>query len=146
MKKCYQIDQLEYIALQCPDAGGKAVYRARPYVELFSDGVEYDDVNVCHLAGIYRESLSFPQQEKGDIKIIPNPANDKIDVVLNHALAGICKIEISNTLGAVIFRDDMNCKEKSHSIDTRQFVSRIYVVKLYHNTTFLKIAKLVIER
>jgi len=138
--------QILEIATQCPDAGGKAVYRARPFVELFNDSVEYDDVNACHLAGIYRESIKESASEFKGVKIIPNPANESIELIITGKYQGICKVIIKNSINKNVYSKSFDCKLKQTRINTSNFVSGIYYVQLYVNNEPVQFNKLVIVR
>ncbi|MEY3311782.1 MAG: hypothetical protein RL348_1115, partial [Bacteroidota bacterium] len=68
------IDQLEFIAGQCPLAGGNAVFRARAILSLISDNYVYDDVNICLQAGIILRQTP----KKPTARLYPNPANNSV--------------------------------------------------------------------
>lgn len=139
------------IAVQCPYSGGHAVYEARVILELLNESlnniVEYNDDSVCIQHGIYRQaqynSSELPLQE---ILIKPNPANDMTDIVLMGDYTGICKINIENMFGQLVYTHDFNCNEKRNRINTSTFVSGMYIVSVYINNNVLKTNKLIIAR
>lgn len=138
------------IANQCPYGGGNSVFKARGFLEMITDSLsDYDDDNLCFLAGIARNGHYFDSEKveiSSTFEIIPNPASESINVRLLSPLNGICKIEIVNPLGEIILKDEMNCKEYDHIINTRKFVSGVYFVKIYLNDAPFSIRKLIIER
>ena len=138
--------QILDIAMQCPDAGGKAVYRARPYVELFNDSVEYNDVDICHQAGIYRETIKENKSENKGIKIIPNPANESIELIITGKYEGICKVILQNTVSENVYSKSFDCKLKQTKIKTSNFAPGVYYVQLYINNKPVQFEKLIIIR
>jgi hypothetical protein len=153
----YYFDDMLSIAMQCPDVGGQAVYRARPFVSIFNDSLMYDDETTCLQFGIFRQMqtlndsstfISNLQKEKlkEDVQLVPNPADKKIDIFVKGIDAGICRIEISNALGKKVIIDKMNCKEKSHTVNTSNLIAGVYNVKLFLNNAAPKVVKLIIAR
>jgi len=143
----FYYNQILAIAQQCPYSGGPAVYTARTFIELFNENIDYNDQSQCLLEDIYKKpSPTKNVNSFSEISIVPNPADDKVNIILTGTQNGICKIEISNALGKVILKDEINCKEKSHSINTHNFVSGVYFVKVQLENSTYKIAKLIIER
>ena len=137
--------QIIQIAQQCPNIGGPAVYRARTLVALFNDTIDYD--NACLQNSSIRIQQSIKKVEIAPlISVIPNPADSKIDIQINKELEGICKIEISNTIGSVVYSEVRNCKEKSFSINTSFLAQGIYSVKVVAGSLPTNFVKLIIAR
>lgn len=116
---------------QCPYSGGIAVYQARNFVELFNDTIQYDDDAVCLQSGIFREA----QNEKNellpnDIKIIPNPANENVTIVLSETMSGICYLKFIDTFGKEVLTEKLDCKIKSKTISTKQLSNGIYYIQI----------------
>lgn len=140
-------NELLAIANQCPFVGGAAVERARTFIALINDSVFYDDANVCLQSGIYRiaNSDSLVEITTGII-IKPNPANDKVEILLNGDFGeGLCKVEIRNFIGELILTNEMNCKNKHKVIDLSKLSQGIYSIKVSANNIEL-IQKLVIVK
>lgn len=135
------------VANQCPYAGGKAVIQARVIASMFNDSIQYDDISVCLQAGYYRQAQN-QQKEKQipEFSVIPNPAGDKIEIKSNCNFEGICTIEITNALGSVVIKDEMNCKTSSHFISTSMLNDGVYFIKLHHESMVLNVQKLIIAR
>ena len=95
------------IAQQCPYSGGHAVMRARVLLSMLTDSIAYDDDGNCLQSGIYRKSKDAAAEVKTTegIQIIPNPANDKIEIKLNGINDGICRVQIKNMLNEIVFDD-----------------------------------------
>lgn len=138
--------QILPIAHQCPYAGGPAVYIARAFVEMIDPTVEYFDDAVCLQSGIFREADETEgKEEKATIVIIPNPANEYVEVKINGKLEGLCRIAIVNMLGEKTVIEQMACEEQTKKINVRMLKPGIYTVKVYNNE-LTKTTKLVISR
>jgi len=107
------------IAIQCPHVGGKAVYKARSFMALLNDTIEYDDAFACSQAG-YRKAADIEKTKeiKESIRIVPNPASNKVAVELTGIDDGICKIQIRNALNEIVYDSEFNCSEKQHYVQS----------------------------
>ena len=126
------------IAQQCPFTGGEDVERARTMIALVNDSVFYDDANVCLQNGVYRLETtdSLKAVTAHSILIKPNPAKDKIEITLKGDFEGICKIEIVNMLNKVVMQQEMNCSEKTKTLDVSKLSQGIYTIKMSVNNEF----------
>ncbi|MEP7171156.1 MAG: T9SS type A sorting domain-containing protein, partial [Bacteroidota bacterium] len=139
--------QILNVATQCPYIGGTAVYRARPYVTMFNDTIEYNDDDLCEQHGIYRVAQDKNTEIKNrDILIIPNPANDIAEIILQGDYEGICKIKVEDIIGRIIKINTFDCKRKRNIISTSGFAPGIYQINVIINNDYIKTAKLVIVR
>ncbi|MBE7510760.1 MAG: hypothetical protein HS118_11340 [Bacteroidia bacterium] len=121
--------ELYSIATQCPYTGGAAVERARTLIALINDSIDYDDANVCLQSGVYRLANNTTEKsEENGIKIIPNPASDKVKVELTGQEDGICKIQIRNVLNETVYESEFNCSEKTHLIHLNNLSGGIYSI------------------
>ena len=135
------------IAVQCPQSGGIAVYIARSLVALFNDSIIYDDDNVCLQQGYYRLSNEL-KNNKAFIEavLIPNPASNYADVVLNKTFEGICKVKITDIYSKVIFEQSFDCGKKQFRINTTGFLNGIYNVQIIINDNAQSLIKLIIVK
>ncbi|OQB58974.1 MAG: hypothetical protein BWX95_02694 [Bacteroidetes bacterium ADurb.Bin141] len=136
------------IAQQCPYAGGNAVIRARVWLSMINDSIDYNDNAICLQSGIYRISndTTFENNKSEDIKIIPNPANDKVTVELLGIYEGICKIQIRNTLNEIVYGAVFNCKKQKHVIDVSKLRQGVYSISVNAKGKKSIINKLIISR
>jgi len=119
------------IASQCPYVGGKAVERARTYIALINDSISYDDANICLQSGVYRFANDTTENIKTtEIKIIPNPANDKVTIQLKGIDDGICKIQIRNVLNEIVYDDVFDCKNQKHIINVSNLSQGVYSITI----------------
>ncbi|MBK8876576.1 MAG: T9SS type A sorting domain-containing protein [Bacteroidetes bacterium] len=136
------------IAQQCPYTGGPAVERARTLIAMVNDSVFYDDANICLQVGVYRQADPNAPEQKVNSTIIvkPNPASEKIQVILHGDFSsGVCVLTINNTIGEPVFKREVNCVETSIDIDISKLTQGIYSVKVTTGNVSL-IQKLTIVR
>lgn len=137
------------IAHQCPYAGGEAVNKARIFVAQINPDEVYSDVDVCLQNGIYRQappdSLNHNSQIS-EVKLIPNPANNKISVLITGTHKGVCKIKIENSLAQIVLTETFDCKKSEHTLDISNLIQGVYTVKIDFENGKSKITKLVIQR
>ena len=132
---------------QCPYIGGNAVYTARNFVALFTDTIIYNDALSCLQNGIYKEGNNQALiANDADVLLIPNPADDKIEIVIKNKEEGICQIEILNFLGEILLKDKTNCLDKRKTISTKILAPGVYVIKVKPKNSSIKVAKLIIQR
>ncbi len=135
------------VAQQCPFAGGAAVERARSFIALVNDSIYYDDANVCLQSGIYRMANDTTGKiNYSDIKIIPNPASDKVTVELTGINDGICKVQIRNVLNETVYESEFNCSDKSHLIYINNLSGGVYSVNVNAANKKSLISKLIIVK
>jgi hypothetical protein len=133
------------VAMQCPYTGGEAVIRARTFVAMLNDSLAYDDANVCLQSGVYRYANADSSiQNANNIIVKPNPATDKIDIVLIGKFEGICNVEIVNTLNIIVFKQTKPCSEKYQTIDVSKLSQGIYTVKVSVTDGTTLIAKIAV--
>ena len=140
--------QVLAIAVQCPHVGGKAVYKARSFMALLNDSIEYDDFSVCTQAGYRRAANNEQTKEvlKGNIFILPNPANEVITVTLSDDISGICKILFYDVVGKLILSKELDCNKKTHSLSVKNLSKGLYSVKAKIASQNSKQFKLIVVR
>jgi hypothetical protein len=139
-------EQIFSVASQCPYKGGKSVYRARHFVNLFNDTIEYDDESVCSQVGIFRKGSKNEENLSFAFKIIPNPANETATVILEGDYSGICEVDITDVTNRNIISKNFNCEEKAYKLNTKNYPSGIYMVHILLNGKYKETLKLVIAR
>ncbi|MBE7508566.1 MAG: T9SS type A sorting domain-containing protein [Bacteroidia bacterium] len=138
------------IAQQCPYAGGQAVFKARVLIALINDSILYDDDNVCLQSDIYRIGRTDSAQNNSNIisnvQLIPNPANNKVTVLILGIKEGVCKINIENILSQPVLSAMLDCKKQQHTLDISKLSVGVYYVKIELNNNKYSTVKLVIKR
>ncbi|MBL7925751.1 MAG: T9SS type A sorting domain-containing protein [Bacteroidia bacterium] len=123
--------QILSIGQQCPYIGGKPVYKARGFISLFNENIQFDDYNTCLAAGIFRESLNNVQTSDSIIiRVVPNPTSENADLIIDNSFNGICRLKIIDAIGNVVFEKQLDCSVKKHKLDLHQFVSGIYFIQV----------------
>lgn len=139
--------QILSVAEQCPFAGGKAVYTARSFVSLFNDSVTYDDENNCLQQGYYRLSVTDSSvMQTTDVALIPNPADETTQIILNKKYEGVCRVNITDAYSKTVYVNEFDCKQQQLSISTKGFSQGVYHVRISINNNIIKTAKLIIAR
>lgn len=126
---------LQSIIQICPQAGGPAVYRARALYMTVNDTIEYHDSLVCRQANYFKESQEHWEQ-KAEIKtkkenlnvyLYPNPAKDKLKVLINgDNEAGI--IKIYNLTGAIVADFNISKSSVSKELDISVLSEGYYMI------------------
>ena len=114
-------------------------------IEMVNDTMEYYDDAVCLQSGIYRQADAQQEKTLPEITIIPNPANDMVEIKLHAAGEGLCHIVFTNMLGQVVITEQMQCEQKSRRINVSELTAGVYTVKVY-NSAISKAARLIISR
>jgi hypothetical protein len=134
------------IANQCPFKGGKAVYRARALLALINSGNDwYDDASVCASEGIYRNAIAAVVKQPR-ISLVPNPSSDWVDVMLSGYDTGVCRLDIYNEVNQLICTNLFNCTDNKFKLNTSNFRSGVYTVRILIEDTSSVTSKLIIIR
>jgi hypothetical protein len=134
------------IASECPFQGGKSVYRARHFVSLFNDTTDFDDDDICAQNGIYRKTYSKLDSENLIVKIIPNPADQTANVILQNNPSGICEIKITDVTNRLVFKKQFDCNEGKYVLNTKLYQPGVYMVHILFNGKYQESLKLIIAR
>jgi hypothetical protein len=138
-------NELLAVANQCPAAGGQSVYRARAMLALINDSLEYNDALTCLQAGIYREAVTENETLPKFI-LIPNPAQNYFEIILNNELEGVCSLIIQNSLAQTVLEKLLDCTKLSTPINISGLSDGLYFVKLTYDNIILENQKLIIIR
>ncbi|MFN8152681.1 MAG: T9SS type A sorting domain-containing protein [Bacteroidia bacterium] len=140
-------ESLIQIAIQCPSAGGPAVFAARNLIKLINDSIEYDDASTCMQQGILRVANQFHNGIPSfDCILQPNPASNLVQVVMDEHEVKSYLIKLINCLGQEVLR-----KEFTGIINTMQFSvaalhQGLYTVVITESNGRQMFKKLVIEK
>ncbi len=141
----FNLEVLTGIASQCPYKGGKAVYRARVLLNLLNQEAAsgYYDFQICASEGIYR-SLIPKQYLQKQIKLIPNPAIDYIDILFEGESTESFILRIENILGAMVMESVLDCKKKNNRILIDHLKPAVYFIKISDSNGFNFNSKLIL--
>ncbi len=123
------------IALQCPAAGGQAVYRARAMLASINDSLVYNDAAACLLVGIYKDQPMADTTPAMHFTLMPNPANYEVTILFHDLYEGNCHIKITNALGQVKIVQTAGTSQLQHSVDISKLRPGVYFVELEGNIT-----------
>jgi hypothetical protein len=144
----FYYSQLLAIATQCPTAGGPSVYRARNFVRMFNDSIQYNDPLACIQAGFYRTPNStndlINYSQLSEISLIPNPANDYVEVKIKNLVGGKTSIQITGTGGEEIINKTLKANENTTHISTQNILPGVYYVRILNGRKVYPVEKLVI--
>ncbi len=137
-------NQVLQIALQCPIAGGPSVYRARTLIALYNDTIEYDDAAVCLLAGYTNRTQA--NKIKPEVDVIPNPADQYVNIILKSNVQGICNVKLIDVMGKTVKEERFNCDQQIFKLHTGNYLPGTYQVVVDINGEYKTSTKLVIIR
>ncbi|MBK8846467.1 MAG: hypothetical protein IPO27_08000 [Bacteroidetes bacterium] len=102
------------IAMQCPLAGGTAVFKARAMLQAINDTLAYNDRDICNSVGITLRQLPKTEIIKPTAVVYPNPANESVTVVVNAGIECAANFELINKLGQPIALYNLLDKPRCH--------------------------------
>jgi Secretion system C-terminal sorting domain len=138
-------NQILPIAQQCPDQGGPSVFRARHFVAMVNDSIEYDDAGVCLSQGILRTANTKNSQQPCLI-LLPNPARDEVEVLLINYQEAKFNLRIIDLEGKNIFNSALERTYSPNKINTEILSPGVYIVEASNNGGVLCRTKLIIVR
>jgi hypothetical protein len=114
------------VAIQCPLAGGKAVYVARTLYNIFNDTIFYDDASVCALLGYYRKKNGESHIKTCSVFVFPNPAQEKISIIETFSEDEQTSYEIFDASGVLIQEGKLTPSDGYSTIQTDKLSNGIY--------------------
>jgi hypothetical protein len=140
-----QLANLDYVASQCPFAGGRSVYEARVIKSMLGDSTVYSDSLACVGLG-YRISHTSHKPGNLFIKVSPNPVNGNctFDYYLPEDVTGL--IEIFDLLGNRVDVIDVKANSNRTNYYPVGLVSGLYQFRLIINKSIIGNGKLVIVK
>lgn len=136
------IGQLEFIAAQCPLAGGNAVFRARAILSLISDNYVYDDINLCLQEGIFLRQTP----KKPTARLYPNPANNSLTLIYELPEGSTAELQLFNSVGMLQLKNTLSSEMTQMSFSTEQLTPGVYHYRVNSDGDFQLNGKLVIIR
>ncbi len=138
-------NQILPIAQQCPDQGGQSVFRARHFVAMINDTIEYDDAAVCLSQGILR-TANFKNTQQPCLIVLPNPARDEVEVLLINYREAEFNLNIIDLEGKNMFNSVLKNGTSNNQINTEMLAPGVYIVKAIQQGEVICRTKLVIVR
>jgi ELWxxDGT repeat protein len=97
------------------------------YAVIVTDEEGCTDTSSCYMVEVPDE-LTDPLA--GKLRIYPNPFNDQIIIEFSELPVGRTSIEILDITGKVMFTDNMECTEASHTVNLSAMEGGIYFVRI----------------
>ncbi|MBK8644723.1 MAG: T9SS type A sorting domain-containing protein [Saprospiraceae bacterium] len=121
--------QIETISNQCPLYGGEGIYRARALKAIY-DLDRYEDEAICNQAATIR-TQSYPGNEWERISLFPNPASDRITMIVSGKDEGINEIEIYTMEGKLVMIENVKFVNNEISFSIHHLERGMYYAKVY---------------
>ena len=145
-----QFTTISPIAWQCPLEGGDAVYQARVLYHLNENDIFNDNELCIGLASIYFKEEKNDDDEElssiiGQMKVIPNPANELVQVHINGVEKGISyQVELRDLVGQVLFEERLD-NGQTIQMPTAKLPAGIYFCILLEDGILIESNKLIIQ-
>ena len=133
------------IAQQCPDQGGQSVFRARHFVAMINDSIEYDDAGVCLSQGILR-TPNFNNTLQPCLIGLPNPAIDEVEILLINYREAEFNLSIVDLEGKILFNSVLKNGTSQNRISTEMLTPGVYIVEASYHGGIICRTKLIIVR
>jgi Secretion system C-terminal sorting domain len=138
---------LEYIASQCPLAGGLAVYQARAMLATMSEPLEYEDDSLCLQVGMvwrYAQQADS-EQEKPFMVLVPNPSSGTFTILPSKQFSSKVEVGIYNLAGQCVYSDSFEADSKDYSFDLSNKADGIYFYHIKANQHYYQ-GKLILRK
>jgi hypothetical protein len=139
-----QATTLYAIAIQCPMAGGQAVYRARAMYALIADEQDYDNASACLPFGIVFRGLEHVSGT--EVALIPNPASDEVTLICPMGPDERGTLVLFDAVGQEVFSHPLGSDAERHVIALGRLATGPYHYVVYSVRGKLGEGKLTIVR
>ena len=139
-----EANRLFYVAQQCPYSGGPAVYWARAIYKEIDDVVIYDDFTACLAQGIFRHTQTISEKENKELKFLPNPARDKVEIQFNREKDVEYSLNFFDNVGRFIKNINFSADNATNVFSTSDLASGMYVIELQVDNLAIAKSKLII--
>ena len=138
------LQQLEYIALQCPNLYGQAVIQARTIVfqythKQYVSECEKPNMSVKDIKA--RKNMSGQSPDVANVQVYPNPANQELFVEAEGYEQ--IQIKVYDVMGQLVLDKTVKVNQ---SINTESLSMGTYIYKVFNQAEILKTGKLIIAK
>ncbi len=147
-----QINTLAGIAEQCPYIAGDAVYMARAMLAQVGTLPFFDDVALCTISGKrgMDEQNTVEQAakevKKEFVKVYPNPASNKLNVLFQANTNGQVNFELSTTVGQPVKNIMVHQGDNYITFGVNDLAGGMYIWRLKDERRVVASGKIVIQR
>lgn len=149
------VTNLRTIAEQCPYIAGDAVYIARTLLSQIEDIWFYDDISLCTVGGSYKkenETVGNNQQAdtipllKEYVKVFPNPANSKLNLLFQAKVMGKAKFELMNLMGQTLKTVNLQDGANYATFEVNDLPNGMYMWRLRDKAKSIGSGTVIIQR
>lgn len=140
-----EITFLQPIAASCSSDLGYGVFIARSMMSLY-ENVRYPRMEECYSDSMEPRNSTITKVRSEKLKIYPNPATNKVNILLDLDKYETGTIEILNINYNILRVFDIGNSKNSFDINTSSYTSGVYFVKYISDTGEQKIKKLLIVK
>jgi hypothetical protein len=123
---------LEVLANQCPYQGGNAVYRARYFVGLLNDSIEFNDDLNCLASGIWRRANDSNNLGL-NFKVIPNPSAGNFNITFNKLIKDAIELSVVDGSGRNVSYSKINIEGTELELNYNKLANGIYQIRIKGN-------------
>jgi hypothetical protein len=140
------MDDLLSLAMSCPHTKGNIIYQARAMHNSLNPTNVIVFVDNCDGAGLYKTkpTNSIIKSLPFDASLYPNPAADVLYVTTNLPKDALIILELVDTKGKLISKQECHTTLNSCSMQTSSFSKGIYFIKITNSITNETITKKVV--
>ena len=128
---------------QCPVSGGNTVFRARALLAIIDSDTHYNDRDLCNRVGIALRT-SKSENNLGNVKLYPNPANDKVTLLYQLQENETATFTVTNAVGQVVLQKQLKGEQVTFEFNTKGFAPSMYYYSLSGNNSLHENGKLII--
>lgn len=141
-----EIKKLQAIASLCPYESGPGVYNARVLLASIEDITYSNPCEVLLPSGVKSRNMRDDETHTFDmlpeISIYPNPANDKLNIVIHLDKDQTAEFKIYDLTGKIVFSNTLIGNSDIFEMSTTNLKNGLYIYKLTVNENNIKSGKL----
>ncbi len=124
-----QLTIIQSVAEQCPLYGGDAVFKARGLLSMVSD-INFDDDQLCEQGKGRKEEKIEKDISSNKISVFPNPASDRITIILDKPFKVKGLFSIYSITGEKIAQFNLTKDTQNFTFDVSLLNSGIYFYEI----------------
>ncbi len=102
------------------------------------------DINItdlCEIENLEGKANGISNNKKESVNIYPNPSNENFIIAINELVAD--RIEVTDMVGRILFSSPISVGEKLIPINSSNWTSGTYILKIYNHDEVVKSHKLI---
>jgi hypothetical protein len=141
-----EIDLIYFIANQCPERGGNAVFKARSLYSQVNDTLTYDDSTLCETSQFRLDQFGINQNPNHDpnlILIFPNPTNDKLNIKVLGQFEGEMIYNVKDLVGHLLLEGKLGVDLKEYQINLNGLNQGVYLLEILNQNKPIRFEKII---